>query len=600
MAGFGFSLGDIALVTNYAYTVYKSCKNAGDAFKSIRLDVASLRSLLLVLNDECTNPHSSVHQLRASRRVELESHLQGCKADLREVRKMLHRYRSLKTTGARRRDRLSFTPGRQAELREKINAHSARLQQFISGMSVGFSTRVESKIDTLLSLLQSPQPGPKIHLLSGQDVQMKLEAIHRDILAGRRHVFAINDADAAVDIEDEVLGDDMTEIDVDLTQEVSAFMERVRPDASYQTRDHTTRPRGEYPQDSLRKFSPRNGRTYDPASHNPGTPSASIAYEVRLMAWTLETRNQAIVQASKAIPARHEPTQTPLAVQHSPQCTCIPEKARTVLDLPREVSSTSTGNRLQPKEDAKTIIDLRSLEPVKGNNASETYHWQPSSKSWSSHEKSFLTAFAECSGNEPTCDVAEHVVELQISLEEVFTGTVRGVKLRRNLLAFGAGEQFVSGKASCSVLVKKGVADGHMIRYVGLGNQHEDSTEDVVFILKYSEAQNGWKRELAHLDGRVLEMWAEGATNPDHRLMLEGCGLPRSYFLTVRGSLWIYVSVNDAKGTDAQKVEDEEKNLAQTGEPFCARWRGSTNIFMSLPKHYNLHGKRRRSSQIYG
>jgi len=38
MASFGFSIGDIILISNYAYSVYKSCKNAGDNFKEITSD----------------------------------------------------------------------------------------------------------------------------------------------------------------------------------------------------------------------------------------------------------------------------------------------------------------------------------------------------------------------------------------------------------------------------------------------------------------------------------------------------------------------------------------------------------------------------------
>jgi len=38
MANFGFSIGDIILVGNYAYSVYKSCKHAGEDFRSIAAD----------------------------------------------------------------------------------------------------------------------------------------------------------------------------------------------------------------------------------------------------------------------------------------------------------------------------------------------------------------------------------------------------------------------------------------------------------------------------------------------------------------------------------------------------------------------------------
>jgi hypothetical protein len=38
MAGFGLSIGDIVLVSNFAYSVYKSSRQAGDDFKDITAD----------------------------------------------------------------------------------------------------------------------------------------------------------------------------------------------------------------------------------------------------------------------------------------------------------------------------------------------------------------------------------------------------------------------------------------------------------------------------------------------------------------------------------------------------------------------------------
>lgn len=38
MANFGFSIGDIALLSTYAYKVYKSCRDAGASFKTITAD----------------------------------------------------------------------------------------------------------------------------------------------------------------------------------------------------------------------------------------------------------------------------------------------------------------------------------------------------------------------------------------------------------------------------------------------------------------------------------------------------------------------------------------------------------------------------------
>jgi len=53
MASFGFSIGDIILISNYAYSVYKSCKNAGDNFREITSDGEIARNMT------CTNTNAS-------------------------------------------------------------------------------------------------------------------------------------------------------------------------------------------------------------------------------------------------------------------------------------------------------------------------------------------------------------------------------------------------------------------------------------------------------------------------------------------------------------------------------------------------------------
>ncbi|KAI4676965.1 uncharacterized protein J4E84_009265 [Alternaria hordeiaustralica] len=217
MSGFGFSIGDIVLVGNYAYSVYKSCKNAGDNFREITSDVASLRTLLLALDDECKNPQSSFQQLSPAQKGELAARLQDCKADLRSVKKILHDFRSLDKRDARYRDRLAFTTGKQAAIREKIATHSVRLQQLLSGINVGTLSRIERNTDA--------------HHLSLLEIRASLDRIHMDVLAGRRDAATFMNAEDAVALEDEVLDDRMTEVDVDVSYEVHAWAERVRTES---------------------------------------------------------------------------------------------------------------------------------------------------------------------------------------------------------------------------------------------------------------------------------------------------------------------------------------------------------------------------------
>ncbi|KAI4680828.1 hypothetical protein J4E81_010012 [Alternaria sp. BMP 2799] len=213
MASFGFSIGDIVLVGNYAYSVYKSCKNAGDNFREITSDVASLRTLLLALDDECKNPQSSFQQLPLAQKGELAARLQDCKADLRSVKKILHDFRSLDKRDARYRDRLAFTTGKQAAIREKIATHSVRLQQLLTGINVGTFSRIERNTEA--------------HYLSLLEIRAKLDRIHLDVLAGRRDATTFINSDDVVALEDEVLNDNMTEVDVDVSYEVHSWVERV-------------------------------------------------------------------------------------------------------------------------------------------------------------------------------------------------------------------------------------------------------------------------------------------------------------------------------------------------------------------------------------
>ncbi|KAH7397254.1 hypothetical protein BKA66DRAFT_566381 [Pyrenochaeta sp. MPI-SDFR-AT-0127] len=196
MASFGFSIGDILLVSDYAYTIYKSCKSAGDAFKTITSDVNSLRSLLLALNDEITNPNSSLRRLPQAQQDELTTRLQDCKFDLREVKHILR--------GLAGEDKHTHGP-------------TTATSQWVN---IGTLSRIENNTE--------------VHLLSLLEIRAKLKEIHRDLLAGRRDASVLDDQDGAAAIEDELLGDDMTEVDVnvDVSHEVSEWLNRIRPEVS--------------------------------------------------------------------------------------------------------------------------------------------------------------------------------------------------------------------------------------------------------------------------------------------------------------------------------------------------------------------------------
>jgi hypothetical protein len=231
MASFGFSISDIILISNYAYSVYKSCKNAGKNFREITADskqiareaagvgtdmtrlVDSLRHLLITLDNECKNPQSSFQHLSPAQEGALAARLQDCKADLRSVKTILHKFRSLDTRDVQYRDKLAFTSGQQAAIREKIATHGARIQQLLAGLNVATFSRIERNTEA--------------HCLSLLELHAKLDKIQREISSGRRNAVAIDDTDEAVALEDEILEDNMTDADVDVSYEVYEWVDQV-------------------------------------------------------------------------------------------------------------------------------------------------------------------------------------------------------------------------------------------------------------------------------------------------------------------------------------------------------------------------------------
>ncbi|KAI4911333.1 hypothetical protein J4E85_011242 [Alternaria conjuncta] len=173
MTSFGFSIGDVVLVANYAYSVYKSCKNAGDNFREITADINSLHSLLNALSNEYENPRSSFRYLPPDQEGQLAARLEDCKADLRSVKTILNDFRSLDTHHARYRDKLAFTSEKQAAIREKIVAHGARLQQFLSGTNVATFSRIENNTEV------------NGHIL--REIYVKVDMIQKDRFPCRRN-----------------------------------------------------------------------------------------------------------------------------------------------------------------------------------------------------------------------------------------------------------------------------------------------------------------------------------------------------------------------------------------------------------------------------
>ncbi|KAF2825088.1 hypothetical protein CC86DRAFT_467637 [Ophiobolus disseminans] len=370
---FGLSLGDIALVSTYAYNVYKSCQGAGEAFASITTDVRSLKSLLSTLDDESTNPRSSLQRLTPAQQGELKACLDECKGGLREVDKVLRQYRSLDTKSPRFRDQLAFTTGKQTALRERMRSHSERIQQFLTGINVTTFSRIERNTEAqIVSLLE---------------IEARLNQMHRDLLSGRRNPSMLEGAAASTDLEKEILRDDATEVDIDISDIVSHWLDQVR-------HEHKS---GMTP-------SPYNATTtpdYDPSIKPCSSTNGLFKNEI--------TADLPSIQS----------------LSISPTGPIVPE------NYERHESATTT----QPTTNANHVIDLTSLKPQRvaaprrqaGYDYARKKHGTPSN--YSTTLEQYVQAI---------------IIPIKILQEELREGAIRVFELKRNVFKKSASHEEVN------------------------------------------------------------------------------------------------------------------------------------------------------------
>jgi Mg2+ and Co2+ transporter CorA len=98
--------------------------------------------------------------------------MRSCKTDLRELEKVLTKYKSLETKDPRLLDRIGFSQGTLVEIRAKLATHRDRFNLFLTQLHTSALGRIESNTDVHTEVLS--------------DIQVKLETIHQDVRAGRK------------------------------------------------------------------------------------------------------------------------------------------------------------------------------------------------------------------------------------------------------------------------------------------------------------------------------------------------------------------------------------------------------------------------------
>jgi DnaJ family protein B protein 4 len=178
-------------------------------------------------------------------------------------------------------------------------------------------------------------------------------------------------------------------------------------------------------------------------------------------------------------------------------------------------------------------------------------------------------------------EVETTVVEkpLPVSLEDLFNGTTKKLKVQRKTYDQQTGKQNVEDKI-LSVPINKGIKAGSKIKYKDMGDQVEGGTQDLHFVVKekphslftrdgddirhvveidLKEALTGWKRTVQTIDGKQLTVTSSGPTQPTFEERYPGLGMPKSKQPTQRGDFLVGVRIKFPTSLTA----DQKKKLKE-------------------------------------
>ncbi|KAI2641727.1 DnaJ-domain-containing protein [Hypomontagnella submonticulosa] len=186
--------------------------------------------------------------------------------------------------------------------------------------------------------------------------------------------------------------------------------------------------------------------------------------------------------------------------------------------------------------------------------------------------------FSSSGPREPTPDVTTVERALPLSLEELYSGVTKKMKIKRK--SFDETGKRTTTDQVLEVPIKAGLKKGSKIKYKGVGDQEEGGKQDLHFIveekphplyvrdgddlihtidLDLKEALTGWKRTITTIDGKQLNIEKGGPTGPGTSDTYPGLGMPVSKKPNERGNFIIKYNVKFPTSlTAAQKQKLKE------------------------------------------
>ncbi len=128
---FGIGVGDIILLTDLAWSLWKNCKEAPADFARLSTEILSLHAVLSETKDFLSaNP-----TLDTSRRNRLTILCDGCDSVLKDLDAVYKRFDSLPTQSQRAWDRLKFGLQNVSEIRDRLVSSTTLLGAWNSAMT---------------------------------------------------------------------------------------------------------------------------------------------------------------------------------------------------------------------------------------------------------------------------------------------------------------------------------------------------------------------------------------------------------------------------------------------------------------------------------
>ncbi|KAI1391064.1 DnaJ-domain-containing protein [Hypoxylon trugodes] len=188
--------------------------------------------------------------------------------------------------------------------------------------------------------------------------------------------------------------------------------------------------------------------------------------------------------------------------------------------------------------------------------------------------------FSGGGAREVTPDVTTVERALPLSLEELFSGTTKKMKIKRKTFD-DTGKRTTTDQV-LEVPIKAGLKKGSKIKFKGVGDQEEGGKQDLHFIveekphplfsrdgddlihtidLDLKEALTGWRRTVTTIDGKQLSVDKGGPTGPGSSDTYPGLGMPISKKPGERGNFIIKYNVKFPTSLTARQKQQLKEIL---------------------------------------